>query len=500
MPPSWLLRRQHPDFAVDYQVEIVEGEPTGFRFAAQIKGARHRGRVKLQRKISTKTLRYLRDAERLPAFIFLIDVDLGSAHWVFAQQYLREKVPLARLRQRTVTVRFSDENDLSDLPRFRQFLIRAEKYVTDLFPGTPLAAISKRKNDLERLDPRMEVKVSMVEGREQIEIEPRESLSIARIIAGENTRHAVAVDSFVRHGEPLELPPENIQVDSPLLEALLAECRGEAMLVQPPKHPGTLRVEFDTSQEASSLLHIDGSWRMGTESLTFTGSIPGTPLTVESRIVPTDFVSRKELLVSFGFNWQRWEGRRLTALPWFAEIQRLVTQIVDGLPVRISWFLDGNGLCQAELNDTPDLEAGIQTLAWFGRCREICRRFRIDAILPSISQLTSEALRETDRIAELIEGRELQFTIPPQPFTINFSTKTDLPSRKPDSSESQTRFDIVSPKVFQFFGKEIVLPNLKQSFENVELINEKIEGRKVSLFWQATDRSILVYRWLDAED
>ncbi|MGC1479752.1 MAG: DUF4365 domain-containing protein, partial [Chthoniobacterales bacterium] len=146
MSASWHLRRQHPDVAVDYQVEIVEGEPTGFRFAGQIKGTRHRGRIKLQRKIPTKTLSYLRDAERLPAFIFLVDVDNGSAHWIFTQQYLREKVSSARLRQQTVTVRFK------------------------------------------------------LGGQEHIEIGALESFPIAHIRAGEHALDAAAVDSFVRHG------------------------------------------------------------------------------------------------------------------------------------------------------------------------------------------------------------------------------------------------------------------------------------------------------------
>jgi hypothetical protein len=39
LPDNWLARKQDPDVFVDYEVETVDnGEPTGFQFAAQIKG------------------------------------------------------------------------------------------------------------------------------------------------------------------------------------------------------------------------------------------------------------------------------------------------------------------------------------------------------------------------------------------------------------------------------------------------------------------------------
>ncbi|MGC1479756.1 MAG: DUF4365 domain-containing protein, partial [Chthoniobacterales bacterium] len=456
MPASWLLRKQSPDFAVDYQVEIVDGEPTGLRFAAQIKGARHRGRIKLQRKIKSKSLLYLRDSERLPAFIFLVDVDSGGAHWIFAQQYLREKVSSARLQQRTVTVRFEKDNNLSDFRRFRGFLREAENYLSELFPGTPRAALAKRKRDLDQLDPRLEVTVSMLGGQEHIEIGALESFPIAHIRAGEQGLDAAAVDSFVRHGNPLKIPTDHLRINSPLLESLLNESRSEAISVQPPKHPGTCRIDLGASRESGRFLQIDGEWQIGTDSLTFNGALTGTPLVIESQIVPDEFVAEKPLSVSFGFYWQRWGGRRIMALPWFDEIRVLARSTKDGEPIRISWFLDGNSLCQAELNDTPDLDAAIETLDWLGRCREICKRFKIDALLPTTNLITPEIMRETDQIAALMEGREVQFEVSPQPIKISFTASSDLPPREQDLEESPTRFDIVGSKSFRFFEDTIV--------------------------------------------
>src|SRR5690606_12073444 len=83
IPPLWLERLQNPDFAVDFQLEPVQdGEPTGRRFAVQIKGVRSQGAAVLRKSVETKSLAYLRDRERIPAFLFLIDVAHHTAHWI----------------------------------------------------------------------------------------------------------------------------------------------------------------------------------------------------------------------------------------------------------------------------------------------------------------------------------------------------------------------------------------------------------------------------------
>lgn len=501
LPASWLIRRQQPDYAVDCQVEVVEMEPTGFRFAVQIKGTRHKGEVKLRKRIATKSLRYLRDLERIPAFIFLVDVDRRTAHWVFAQKYLREQLLSERLHQRTVTVHFGEDDELSDISRFRQVLSDANTFVNELFPGSPLAALAKRKNDLSQLDSRFEVKVSASEKGEKIEIEAREPVVMGKITNLEELPFANAMDDFVRHGEGFKIPIEKFHSESPLVKAIIAEIHGQTVEAQPPRHSGVCRIDMGSDGSTQSSLQVEGYWQIGIESSTFRGTVPATPLNIESRIVSLDFMAGKEFAVTFGFRWEGWEGKHLTMLPWFTEIQQLANATSTGERVLLSWFLDGNRLCQAQMNvGSAELEEAAHTLEWFERCRSVCRYFSVDPVVPPIEKLTPSIMKDAVYLSELIEGKQIQFTIPAQDFAIRFVSRfANVPSASEWRKKKNDCFQITGPKSFAFLQENILLPNVKQSFERVELASTKIDGRSVELRFKATDSALLSYRWMNAK-
>lgn len=167
-PEDWLLRKQSPDYFVDYHVEVVEhGEPTGHQFAVQLKGTSEAKRRKnfIRHQMERKHLSYYRDKARIPVFIVLADVSKKTAYWVFAQKYLREQASKAKLdNQGTLTVRFDPKDCFSDLERFSAALREAEQYLRDLYPGSPTAAISERKRALEGLDADIGVDVSFKDG------------------------------------------------------------------------------------------------------------------------------------------------------------------------------------------------------------------------------------------------------------------------------------------------------------------------------------------------
>ena len=181
LPNNWLPRKQDPDFFVDYLVEIVENsEPSGKHFAAQVKGyedARDEKKA-LKYPFATKHLKYYLHRSQHPVVLFLINVTTGEGYWLFAQKFLKEKVPHKILdSQDSFTIHFSAEDSLLNSTKFKCLLPEAEKFVRDLHPGSIKAALEKRKADLEAIDPRCSISISVENGNEHVVVTPNEPFS-----------------------------------------------------------------------------------------------------------------------------------------------------------------------------------------------------------------------------------------------------------------------------------------------------------------------------------
>jgi len=156
LPDDWLSRKQDPDVFLDYMVEVAaNGEPSGKHFAAQIKGYEDpRGDRPLTYSFKTKHLKYYLNGCRQPVFLFLINVTTGEGFWIFAQKFLKEKTSgNISAKQQSLKICFSRDDNLTNLTKFKCTLMEAEQFVRDLHPGSPLAAVKKKKLELEVIGP-----------------------------------------------------------------------------------------------------------------------------------------------------------------------------------------------------------------------------------------------------------------------------------------------------------------------------------------------------------
>ncbi len=77
IPASWFIREQHPDFYIDYFIEIADrSEPSGIIFCVQLKGTKSPRYSNIYKKISLKTkhLAYYLDNVKQPVLVIAVDV------------------------------------------------------------------------------------------------------------------------------------------------------------------------------------------------------------------------------------------------------------------------------------------------------------------------------------------------------------------------------------------------------------------------------------------
>jgi tetratricopeptide (TPR) repeat protein len=135
LPAEWILTDLEPDYGLDVQVTIVEGqEVTNIVFAAQLKAtdrtANNRATIPL--RIESKYLKYYEN-HPLPVFILYYIRPTNVFYYIFAQKYVKENLSTNTLgwrKQKYVTIRFSPHSILKNIKRFKSVVLDSSLYVT----------------------------------------------------------------------------------------------------------------------------------------------------------------------------------------------------------------------------------------------------------------------------------------------------------------------------------------------------------------------------------
>ena len=328
--PYWIVRKQSPDVFIDYLVEVVEqGEPTGRQFAAQVKGtqARKGGPAHLKYSAKAKQVRYWLNDCLHPAFVFLIDVETGEGHWLFAQQFAKEQIAASALKTQTkITLRFAPEDSSADMDRFKAALQNAETYVRNLHPGSAKAAILAEKKNLEELYPGTKVSISATNQFLKYQISQTAPSAAGMKIKFQNPEHAAAVKSFLETGQSFEAKATDIQTeDSPALAKLLQELGDSTIKIQTAhKVKGCVQFTFKASSASSTVIQLDGEWLLAPKRTVFHGQLAESPLFIEyiREIAGSD--AAQHVRIAFRFRFKEWQGQAIQALAYLTELWDLV--------------------------------------------------------------------------------------------------------------------------------------------------------------------------------
>jgi hypothetical protein len=286
LPSRWLWRKQSPDFFVDYDIETIDcGELTGFHFALQVKGTKKRSAEKLRLRMQRKHLKYYRDKARLPVFIAFVDVIRKKAYWVFAQRYLREQAGRSDVDdKKRLTLKLDTKDSFSDLDRFKDALRKAELYMQELYPSSPQAAVSARKEELQALDPDIDVDVSF-DGGEKLTFKPRKPISLQ--MKGRGANQWKAYLAMLDHGDDFQAEVDVVPPESPLFRKLMPAGK-RLITFTPQRLKGCVQIICAASPQ--TIIQIPEGWRGGRKSVKFKGTLEKSPLSVELQL--SDFLEK----------------------------------------------------------------------------------------------------------------------------------------------------------------------------------------------------------------
>lgn len=142
-PVDWVKREQHPDYGIDYEVQVFDGKnPTDTWFRIQLKGKEKyfetSESIKIQFK--TDTLEYYMTKVPFPVFLIVVHVRKQEIHWLFIQKYVNEILKNKNpewMKQKTVTLTIPKKNVFNDTKKIESIAREGMKYTHQLVFGIP---------------------------------------------------------------------------------------------------------------------------------------------------------------------------------------------------------------------------------------------------------------------------------------------------------------------------------------------------------------------------
>jgi hypothetical protein len=488
LPLTWKKRVQHPDIAIDYRVEVEDqGEPTGKHFLAQVKGRslHKRKHARFSERFRTKDLRYYLRCEE-PVYLFLIDPSAKEGYWLFAQEYIRKRISAVHLREKkSVIVRFETGGSFSDFPKFRHSLTAAWRYMHEMFPGSPLAAVLNEKQKLEQLDSRFSVEITASSKLAKIQIAPKSphvpvKLTFAKTVSTDQLK------ALFERGESIRLNAKELNVlDAPLHQEILSRIGDwEIMVSGGHRFTAHLRIQF-AIESHETMIQLDGDATVAPKRLAFSGALPESPLKLDVCREPTpDDLTQVSLKVRLC--WECWISQPMLSLGHFADL----TAFFSAKVFSMRCLVRGNVLWNDKefVLDHDMQNPAFRAFDWIRRCQSACQRLKINPIFPSsLDELESDSVR---LVVELLEtGGHIQ-----ENDGVISSCTVDRPEETMTHATVGMGIGMMefsdSEKTFDFLGIKLSLGVLIHRYTNVEVSAvRKISESRDEVEWIGLENS-----------
>jgi hypothetical protein len=402
------VRDQKPDFHIDYLVEITEvGELTGIQFAVQLKGWRskknHLGVPKYV--IKTKHLAYYVDKCEMPVFLLLIDVKREIGYWTFMQKFGKDADPAWRSHKK-ISVEFDQNNLLSNNSRFLDAIRNAAQYTRDLHPSSINAALQHARKMLEAKDPRVAVKIDVVDGIQRVTVNAKEDFPFTMKFKTDNPSTVENINNFFEKGDDLKIKANEIEIiGAPFLD-FANQGDGPVLIQHKKEFPGHALLSWDEC-DVLAHVHLPGRFWAGCKYLSCEVALPNAPLNLTATIPPEDSTIQKAFNVTYGLRAQPWEGQPLLALAYFNQLYALVKALTSNAPVMLRLYVQGNLLGSARMNKAPLKEIFVfwNFLEMLRKARLLAQHFKVNVVMPPLANLSSEDYDVVDELfAIVIEG------------------------------------------------------------------------------------------------
>ncbi|MFX0207957.1 MAG: DUF4365 domain-containing protein [Candidatus Hodarchaeota archaeon] len=349
LPPKWIIRKQDPDFHIDYRVETVElGEPTGVGFAVQLKGSRKlkSSRTFIKYQLKVKHLQYYLDKVREPVFLVNIDVSHRTGYWVFLQEYLHQLSDQSWRQNTKLTIKIPKQNLLSDTSLLLREVKKAEQYMREMYPSSIQSSILHQQRQLSDLDPRFDVDISYHNGITGHHLKPQEEVEFSFQFRNKDYAALQAkMTDLIDRGLTVVFSPEEIHVTgSNLFQEIFQNpdvAEFKLNIANRVDAEILLSVEDEHESGQAKLPEIRGMLVSGKREIRFSGALRNTPFKI-ALTLQKDVELLQDFSLLLNFDLSTWEGQPVRQLAYFDQLYAFMQALLKHRYLKVVCEREGN--------------------------------------------------------------------------------------------------------------------------------------------------------------
>ena len=281
------------------------------------------------------------------------------------------------------------------------------------FPKSFLAsAISNvhkaSEQSLEALDPRFVVKSEHSENGTKFGIFAKEDVNVSMNIQGEYAKEYIdKYKRLVEHGEDLEIYAGALNFNgSKLIEEISNISENGKMVISSTKKKGIQKLWLVNKETAviETFEDIRGDISFGNQSFGFEGSACNGMFTFRYRKA----FDENNATITFGLDFQRWEGCDVRYLPYFSKFFSLFEKLAKGWELFTALEIDGIRVLDSKGMDASKMEFVTETrsvLYYIDKVSEIAGYLRELIRFTSEFSYTHEEFKRVIDVVEIMKGK-----------------------------------------------------------------------------------------------
>ncbi|MGB0221502.1 MAG: DUF4365 domain-containing protein [Sinimarinibacterium flocculans] len=316
---GWIPRKDAPDKGYDYNVEVAgqNGKPTE-RFLLQVKTAARRRAKKsgewVVRLDEASTRRYRNS--RLPVFLLAVELETKQIRWLDLRAVLRKDSRTKRFclpASTTMTMQLD--------PALVAAVLEASAACDSEF-ASAADILNRKGKDLEARDPRLSVRVDLIEGRERFVLTPKPGMSLTASFCTE-AYSAQAVREAISFGIAVTADIKSFKIDgSPLFDEF-RDVTGQ-LSFKARSHKVRIRLSAGSPDSASAAhVEFDAVVTAGVAGLRVVSDAPGSPLGLKADLVAQPQWTLAPT-VTLTLDPDAWVGHSLARLPYVRPLRALL--------------------------------------------------------------------------------------------------------------------------------------------------------------------------------
>lgn len=381
LPVTWSYNEQTRDYGKDYLVEPgdEDGEQTGLNFFVQLKGQEaveftgDEGQVKFA--LETKHAAYYVDKIKdLPVFLVVVDVNKKRGWYHFLQPGL--ETDQSWRKQKSVTIYLAASNDLADTPTLRQAVESAKQIMRLLHPESIQDAVAAHKRRIRTIDPRFDVRVSLVNETLMFGLCPLEPVAVQIEFKDSKNKVAEKMSDLLDKGALVEFKPGEVKITgSPLFDPF-EKVGGTMRCAAESPATVTLVCKDAEGHELGRLAEVPGGIKGGRKELRFEGELRSSPLSI--KLGPMGMNVGGSAYV----NWKltNWDGQNLLHMAFFDKLLDFSKALAASATTDIECQVHGNRFFSVNVRlDTGGFAKPLSDyLTLIDKARKVARRFSIN--------------------------------------------------------------------------------------------------------------------------